>query len=448
MTHIRTRFAPSPTGYVHVGNVRAALFCFLYAKAQGGDFILRLDDTDAARSTAAYAAAIEEDLQWLSLVPDEVVRQSDRFARYGEVFETLRARGLVYACYETPEELSRKRKRLMARGLPPVYDRAALALSEADHADFAAQERPPHWRFKLSGAAMQWHDMVRGEQKIETASLSDPVLMRADGTWLYTLPSVVDDSDMNISHVIRGEDHVSNTAVQLELMAALDMSPPHFAHTSLLVSASGEGLSKRHGAAALRDIRGEGIEPMSVNSVLARLGTADAVAAVQDMATLISSFDMARLGRAPARFDIDDVRRINAHILRGLDYETARPRLAALDAPQDPQFWQSVRGNLAVFSDVADMARLVAGAITPVIAADDADFIATARAALPAAPLSDASWQAWTQSLKQESGRQGRALFMPLRLALTGQQHGPEMKELLPLIGYEKAMIRLNGETG
>jgi len=444
---VRTRFAPSPTGLLHVGNARAALFCYLFAKGQGGDFILRMDDTDEARSTLEFAEAIKADMAWLGLGFDETFKQSERFDKYEAAFEDLQTRGLVYACYETPDELDRKRKRQLARGMPPVYDRAALDLNADEIAAFEAEGRTPHYRFKLSGNAIVWEDMVRGNQKIETASLSDPVIRRADGSWLYTLPSVVDDIDANITHVIRGEDHVTNSGAQIEIIQALGGDVPKFAHFSLMLAADGGALSKRLGSLSLGELRESGIEPMSLNSLIARLGTADPVEPVQDMAGLISGFDMSRLGRAPARFDAEDVTRLNARILHEMPYDAAAKRLAEMGAPEGAAFWDSVKGNLTLFKDIVDILHLIKGPVTPVIEADDADYVSAALAALPQGELTVESWSEWTQSLKESTGRKGRGLFMPLRQALTGQAHGPEMQHLLPLIGYDKAVARLQGKT-
>lgn len=440
---IRTRFAPSPTGLLHVGNARAALFCFLFAKKHDGQFVLRLDDTDRERSTQAFADAIQADLDWLGLKWDETARQSDRFERYDAVFETLVAQGHVYACFETPEELERKRKRQLARGKPPVYDRAGLALSADEIAALEAEGRTAHWRFKLSGNQVAWRDLVRGEQKIDTASVSDPVIRRADGSWLYTLPSVVDDLDMNISHVIRGEDHVTNTATQVELIAALCGKVPEFAHFSLMLGADGSGLSKRLGSLALADLRDSGLEPISLNAHIARLGTADPVVPAQTMQEIIDGFDMARLGRAPARFDPEDVTRLNARILHETPYAAVAERLTEIGAPAQAEFWEAMRGNIENFADMQNIMALIKGPITPVVETDDADYIAQARALLPDAPLDTESWSDWTGRLKDETGRKGRALFMPLRMALTGQSHGPEMQHLLYHIGYDEAVARL-----
>ncbi len=440
---IRTRFAPSPTGLLHVGNARAALFCFMFAKKHDGQFVLRLDDTDLERSTQAFADAIQADLDWLGLKWDETARQSDRFERYDAVFETLVAQGHVYACYETPEELERKRKRQLARGKPPVYDRAGLALSSDEKAALEAEGRSAHWRFKLSGNQVSWRDLVRGEQKIDTASVSDPVIRRADGSWLYTLPSVVDDLDMNISHVIRGEDHVTNTAAQVELIAALGGEVPEFAHFSLMLGADGSGLSKRVGSLALADLRDSGLEPISLNAHIARLGTADPVVPAHTMQKIIDGFDMARLGRAPARFDPEDVTRLNARILHETPYAVVAERLVEIGAPAQVEFWEAMRGNIEKFADMQDIVALINGPITPVVETDDAEYIAQARALLPDAPLDTESWSDWTGRLKDETGRNGRALFMPLRMALTGQSHGPEMQHLLYHIGYDEAVARL-----
>ena len=440
---IRTRFAPSPTGLLHVGNARAALFCFLFAKKHDGQFVLRLDDTDRERSTQAFADAIQADLDWLGLKWDETARQSDRFERYDAVFETLVAQGHVYACFETPEELERKRKRQLARGKPPVYDRAGLALSADEKAALEAEGRMAHWRFKLSGNQVAWRDLVRGEQKIDTASVSDPVIRRADGSWLYTLPSVVDDLDMNISHVIRGEDHVTNTAAQVELIAALGGEVPEFAHFSLMLGADGSGLSKRLGSLALADLRDGGLEPISLNAHIARLGTADPVVPAQTMQEIIEGFDMARLGRAPARFDPEDVTRLNARILHETPYAAVAERLTEIGAPAQAEFWEAMRGNIENFADMQNIMALIKGPITPVVETDDADYIAQARSLLPDAPLDTESWSDWTGRLKDETGRKGRALFMPLRMALTGQSRGPEMQHLLYYIGYDEAVARL-----
>ena len=440
---IRTRFAPSPTGLLHVGNARAALFCFLFARKHDGQFVLRLDDTDRERSTQAFADAIQADLDWLGLKWDETARQSDRFERYDAVFETLVAQGHVYACYETPEELERKRKRQLARGKPPVYDRAGLALSADEKAALEAEGRSAHWRFKLSGNQVTWRDLVRGEQKIDTASVSDPVIRRADGSWLYTLPSVVDDLDINISHVIRGEDHVTNTAAQVELITALGGEVPEFAHFSLMLGADGSGLSKRLGSLALADLRDSGLEPISLNAHIARLGTADPVVPAQTMQEIIDGFDMARLGRAPARFDPEDVTRLNARILHETPYAAVVDRLAEIGAPAQAEFWEAMRGNIEKFADMQNIMALINGPITPVVETDDANYIAQARTLLPNAPLDMESWSDWTGRLKDETGRKGRALFMPLRMALTGQSHGPEMQHLLYHIGYDEAVARL-----
>ena len=444
----KVRFAPSPTGKLHVGNVRTAIFNYLFAKKAGGTFLLRIDDTDTERSTKAYEDGIREDLTWLGISWDETFKQSERFDLYEAAAAKLRADGLLYPCYETGEELDRKRKLQMKNGRPPVYDRAALELSDAQKAAFEAEGRKPHWRFKLSGNPVVWEDMVRGSVSIETTSLSDPILIREDGSYLYTLPSVVDDIDANITHIIRGEDHTTNSGAQIEIFEALGGAAPIFGHQALLVGADGGKLSKRIGSLGISDIRDvEGFEPMAVISLLAKLGTSDPVDAFETVEGLLDGFDLGKLSRSPARFDPEDLKRINAKLLHAKPYAEVKDRLAAMGADGGEAFWNGVRSNLERLSDAKALAALVSGPVTPVIAAEDAEFAATAAEMLPAGDLDGDSWGAWTTALKEATGRKGKGLFMPLRLALTGEAHGPEMAVMLPLIGRERAMARLTGKT-
>jgi glutamyl-tRNA synthetase len=438
---VKVRFAPSPTGRIHVGNIRAAVTNWLFARSQGGAFILRIDDTDLARSTAEYEAGIETDLTWLGLTWDEKHSQSQRFDLYRAAAEKLKADGRLYAAYETQEELDRRRKVQLSRGLPPIYDRAALKLTDAEKAAFEAEGRKAHWRFKLDGKRVRWADGIRGDNEVDTASLSDPVLIREDGAFLYTLPSVVDDVDMGITHVIRGEDHVTNTGVQIELFEALGAPVPAFAHFSLLTDADGGALSKRLGSLAIQDLREQGYEPLAVVSHMAKLGASDAIEAAASMQALIDSFGLDKYGRAPARYDVADLARLNAAVLHAMPYAEAQQRLAAADADLGEGFWNAIRANLRVFSEAADWAAVVRGPVTPVV--EDAAFLAKAAELLPA----ELDWSAWTGAVKQETGAKGRGLFMPLRQALTGLDHGPDMSALLPLIGRERTLRRLAGET-
>jgi glutamyl-tRNA synthetase len=447
MSDVVVRFAPSPTGRLHIGNARTALLNWLFAQARGGQFVLRFDDTDRERSRAEYAVAMEEDLAWLGIAPDLVIRQSDREALYEAAAERLNAIGRLYPCYETEEELERRRRRQQARGLPPVYDRAALALTGEDKARLEAEGRRPHWRFLLDHRVVAWADLVRGESHIDTASLSDPVLRRADGTWLYTLPSVVDDVELGISHVIRGEDHVTNTAVQIQLFELLGQGRvPAFGHHNLLLDASGEGLSKRLGHLSLGSLREKGLEAMAVASVAVLVGSPHPVQPVRDLATLGSMVDLDRLSRAPARFDEHELEALNARLLHGTSFEAVRDRLAALGVGGGEAFWLAVRGNLATLADAVAWWRIVSGPAPG--GTRDAAFCATAAGLLPAEPWSDATWGEWTAAVKEHTGRKGRDLFMPLRLALTGLDHGPELKALLPLIGRKRALERLSSSRG
>lgn len=439
----KVRFAPSPTGKLHVGNVRTFLLNWLFARRAGGAVLLRIDDTDLARSTAAFEQGIEIDLKWLGLEWDEHAKQSARFALYDAAAAKLKAAGLLYPAYETEDELERKRRIAQSRGRPPVYDRAALQLTDAQKDAFAAEGRKPHWRFKLSGARAEWTDLVRGEQSIDTGSLSDPVLIREDGAYLYTLPSVVDDADLGVTHIIRGEDHVTNTGVQIELFRALAADPPTFAHFPLLVGADGEGLSKRIGSLSVEELREGGFEPLAIASHLAKLGTSDPVAARPSLKVLAEEFAWEKIGRAPARFDVDELRRVNSEALHHLDYQAVRSRLAALGADHGEAFWLAVRGNLGVLSDAVMWAGVVSGEIAPVV--ENQEFLEQAAALLPAGPYSEDAWGAWTAAVKTKTGAKGKQLFMPLRLALTGQPHGPEMPKLFPLLSETKVRARLAG---
>jgi glutamyl-tRNA synthetase len=442
---VRVRLAPSPTGKLHVGNVRTFLFNWLFAKGQGGKVLLRIDDTDFARSTKEFEQGIETDLTWAGLVWDERTNQSARFAQYDAAAATLKAAGLLYPAYETEEELERKRRIAQSRNRPPVYDRAALSLTDADKQKLEAEGRKPHWRFKLSGARAEWDDLVRGKQSIDTGSLSDPVLIREDGAYLYTLPSVVDDADLTITHIIRGEDHVTNTGVQIEIFHALKAAPPIFAHFPLLIGADGEGLSKRLGSLSIEELRSDGIEPLAVASHLAKLGTAYPVAASDSLATLAKEFEWAKIGRAPARFDVEELKRVNAEVLHQMDYPAAMARLAALGVDHGEGFWLAVRGNLAVFDDVKTWAGVISGEIAPVV--ENADFLGEAAALLPAGPYDETAWSAWTNAVKAKTGAKGKQLYMPLRLALTGQPHGPEMPKLFALLSEAKVRARLAGKA-
>ncbi len=437
------RFAPSPTGYLHVGNARLALINWLYAKKVGGAFVLRLDDTDEERSTEEYATGIQQDLSWLGLVWDDLKKQSDRSSNYQAAFEKLKAAGRLYPCYETGEELDYKRKRQLSRKLPPVYDRSALKLTDEEIAAYEAEGRKPHWRFLLDQEVVGWTDDVRGSVEVDCASMSDPVLIRSDGRPLYHLPSVVDDIDFGITHVIRGEDHVSNTALHIQIFKALGAEVPGFAHLPLLMGPDGGPLSKREGSQSLRELRESGVDPMSINSLLARLGTSDNVEARGDLATVVDGFDISRFSRAAAKFDPAELKNLNARILHEMPWETAKDRVD-LDGA-DEAFWLAIRGNIDVISDATDWWQTVTGPITPVV--EDQAFLDKAAALLPDGELDEGSWKAWTGAVKDELGVKGKALFMPLRQALTGKSHGPEMNRMLVLIGRDKALARLAGKS-
>jgi glutamyl-tRNA synthetase len=439
------RFAPSPTGKIHVGNIRAALTNYLFARKTGGKFLLRLDDTDTERSTEAFAQGIYADLAWLGLKHDLFATQSGRAAEHNAAADKLRAMGRLYPCYETADELDRRRKRQLAQHKPPVYDRAALKLTAEQRAAFEAQGRKPHWRFLLSGKQVEFNDLIRGPVHIDTASLSDPVLIREDGRFLYTLPSVVDDIDFKITHIIRGEDHVTNTGVQIEIFEALGAAVPVFAHFSMLVGAGGEALSKRLGSLAIEGLREDGIEPQAINSLLAKLGTSDPVVVRGTLEELVADFDLSKFSRAPAHFDPADLKTLNHKLLHGLSYDAVAGDLQKLGVGGGVQFWEAVRDNIELLKDVRGWWQVVEGPLEPVI--EDANVAAAARELLPTGPFTDATWGEWTAAVSAKTGAKGKALFRPLRLALTGQPHGPEMRKLLPLIGPERAAKRLAGQA-
>ena len=435
-----TRFAPSPTGHLHVGNIRTALHNWLWARKQGGKFILRLDDTDRERSREEYARSIREDLAWLGLSPDEEQRQSQRFHRYEAALETLRAAGRAYPAFETAQELDLKRKVQLSRGMPPVYDRAALALTPEDIAAFEAEGRRPHWRFKLDhGAAIEWNDLIRGPQHFDPALLSDPVIRREDGSWLYMLPSAVDDIDMSITHVVRGEDHVTNTALQVQMFEAMGASPPAFAHEALLVGSEGK-LSKRLGSLGVEAMREAGIEPIALIAKLARIGTSLPVEPVASVEPLIESFDFGSFGRAPARFDMEELAGLNARVVHQLSFEAVADRLPS---GMGTEAWNTLRPNLRSIGEAADWWHIVEGPIKHRSAPEDREFTAVAAEAAETIDWSNAPWKALTAALKERTGRSGKALFLPLRRALTGLDSGPEMAPLLPLIGREQSVARL-----
>ena len=442
---VLVRFAPSPTGFLHVGNARVALINWLFAKEHGGYFLLRYDDTDLERSRQEYVDGIAEDLSWLGLTWDKKAYQSKRLEAYAAAAEKLKADGRLYACYETPEELEYKRKRLLSRHLPPVYDRAGLHLSNAQRAAFEAEGRKPHWRFKLDHKVVHWDDLVRGDSHVDCASLSDPVLIRADGSFLYTLPSVVDDRDFAVSHIIRGEDHVTNSAPQIQLFQALGAEPPRFAHLPLMTDITGAGLSKRLGSQSLRDWRDQGIEAMALNSLLAKLGTSDAIEVRTTLDKLVDEFDIGHFSRATPKFDPAELGHLNARLLHELPFAAVAGRLEALGIQASAALWDTVRGNLDNLADVAQWAQVVNGPVTPVI--ENAAFTAAAAELLPPEPWDHGTWSLLTNAVKAATGRKGRELFHPLRLALTGRENGPELKNLLPLMGYDKAAKRLRGET-
>ncbi len=436
-----TRFAPSPTGYIHVGNLRTALMNYLIARKAGGTFILRIDDTDPERSKEEYVDAIKQDLEWLGLQWDRVERQSERLDRYAEAADKLREMGRFYEAFETPTELDLKRKKQLNMGKPPVYDRAALNLSEAEKDALRAERGNGVWRFKLDHERIEWNDGILGDISIDAASVSDPVLIRGDGQVLYTIASVVDDTEMGVTDVVRGSDHVTNTATQIQIIEALGGTCPRFAHHSLLTGPQGEALSKRLGTLALRDLREQGVQPMALLSLMARLGSSDPVELRSEMAELIDGFDINRFGAAPTKFDVQDLFPLTAKHLQSLPLADVADAVAEAGVPAElaEPFWAMARENITTLADLKGWWELCRDGAEPLIADEDRDFIAEAIALLPEGPFDGDTWGTWTKSVKEATGRKGKGLFMPLRKALTGMERGPEMAALLPLLQVIRA---------
>ena len=436
------RFAPSPTGRLHVGNVRTALMNWLFVREKRGKFILRIDDTDTSRSTDAYESGIKDDLNWLGLDWDHTFNQSDRFQTYISIAEKLKKNGLLYACYETSEELDRQRKLQRVQGKPPIYNRSGLELTSHQKTAYEDEGRRPHWRFRLSGAIVTWNDMVRGNQSVDTSSLSDPVLIRGDGTFLYTLPSVVDDIDKNITHVIRGEDHVTNSGAQIEVFKALSKHIPTFAHTPLLVGKDGKGLSKRLGSLSMEELKSQGLEPLAICSLLGKIGTSDSIEPRASMNILTSEFSFSKIGRAPARFDEAELELLNGKLLNELSYKDVSAKLSEIGIIASKDFWELIRSNILKMNDAILWNEIIFKDIQGQINEEDKDFCFGAAEMLPSS-ITYNTWSEWTNALKIKYNRKGRNLFMPLRKALTGLDKGPEMAKLIVLLGSDKARERL-----
>ncbi|TAE80077.1 MAG: glutamate--tRNA ligase [Alphaproteobacteria bacterium] len=441
---INVRFAPSPTGYVHVGNVRTALMNWLFAKQQGGTFMLRIDDTDVERSRSEYETAIEEDLRWLGLQWDEKTRQSDRMERYRTVQQALMQAGRIYACYETEEELEIKRKMLMSRGKPPMYDRGALSLTDAQKKAYEAEGRIPHYRFLMHDGDVVWNDMIRGEVRFQGQFLGDPVVVRADGVPLFTFASCVDDSDMGITHILRGEDHVSNSAVQMQIFEAMGVVAPQMGHMALLTMKDAK-LSKRAGSASIRTMREEGFMPLPLLSYMAKIGTSDAIELAHEVKALIDAFDCTKFGRAPATFEQEELQRLNAKYLHQTQFDEVKGWLEAHHIQITEAFWLTIRANITQLADVAMWWDMIHQPVTPVI--EDAEYCTLAASLLPEGVWEVARWQEFIEAMKHATGRKGKALFMPLRLALSAREDGPELPTLFVLLGHDKVKQRLLGMT-
>ena len=442
---VKVRFAPSPTGYLHIGNFRTALVNFLFARKEKGHFMLRIDDTDQERSTLEFEKAIIEDLSWMNLNWDSLEKQSTRLKRYDEVLETLLDKKRAYACYETADELSLKRKVQLSSGKPPVYDRSSLRLSDSEIADLKSKGKKPHYRFLLDHSEVTWNDLVKGQGKYHMSSLSDPVILREDGRVIYTLASVVDDIDFKITHILRGEDHMTNSAAQIQLFEALGSIAPNLGHLSLLTDISGAGLSKRLGSLSLKDLRNEGIHPMAISSLLSKVGTSDPVEVKKEIETIILYFDINKFGKSKSKFDKNELSILNSKIYQLIDFEEINEDLNKMNISITKEFWNLIRGNIALLKNVKDWWDICFGTIDSII--ENQDFLDLALEVLPLDQFNETTWSTWTKKISQETGKKGKELYMPLRLCLTGQNKGPEMADLILMMGRDKVIKRLSNQV-
>ncbi len=432
---IKTRFAPSPTGHLHVGNLRTALFNFLLALKSQGTFILRLDDTDTERSKQEFIDSIQFDLEWLGIHWTRVERQSKRLELYREAAEKLRQKGQLYECFETQSELALRRKTLLNMGKPPIYDRGALALTE-DEREKRRSQTPGYWRYMLNGQRINWVDGIQGAISIDTSSLSDPVLIRADGLCLYTLASVVDDVEMGITDVVRGADHITNTAVQIQLMSQLNHPHPRFVHHSLLTGPRGEPLAKRLGALSIRDLREQGIEPMALLSLLTFSGSRQDLKMGSNLEDLASYFDLPNFSTAPVKFNESDLNDLTSQCLAQMPFSAIKDLLEEYKIPAHlaQNFWHTLRANLNQRKDLHDWWKILRDGAVPLVSKDDLDFVRQAFSLLKSPPYDQETWSQWTKLVSHATSRKGKGLYMPLRKALTGRAQGPEMNNLMPLI--------------
>lgn len=442
---VKVRFAPSPTGFLHIGNFRTALVNFLFARKEKGHFMLRIDDTDHERSSLEFEKAIIEDLSWMNFKWDSLEKQSNRLKRYDEALETLLDKKRAYACYETAEELSLKRKAQLSSGKPPVYDRSSLRLSDSDVADLKSKGKKPHYRFLLDHSEVIWNDLIKGGSKYHMSSLSDPVILREDGRVIYTLASVVDDIDFDITHILRGEDHMTNSAAQIQLFEALGSAAPNLGHLSLLTDISGAGLSKRLGSLSLKDLRNEGIHPMAISSLLSKVGTSDPVEIKKEIETIILYFDINKFGKSKSKFDKNELSLLNSKIYQLIDFEEIDEDLKKMNISITKEFWNLIRGNIALLKNVKDWWDICFGIIDSII--ENQDFLDSALEVLPTDQFNEKTWSIWTKKLSEETGKKGKELYMPLRLCLTGQNKGPEMADLILMMGRDKVIKRLSNQV-
>lgn len=440
--NIITRFAPSPTGMLHIGNARIAIANWLYAQKNGGKFLLRIDDTDKDRSKKEYEEAITRDLKWLGLNWDDSFSQSSRIQKYEEIKNHLIEIGRLYECYETPEELEIKRKFQLSAHKPPIYDRASLHYTNEQKDQFRKEGRKPHYRFLMKDTPIVWNDMIKGQMRYESHNIGDPILVREDGSMTYMLCSCVDDIEYNISHIIRGEDHLTNTAIQIQIFDALSAKLPSFGHLSLVHQKEGK-ISKRDGGFEISSLRdNECIESMTINSFFATVGRSEPTKIFKDLESLIENFDISKFSKSPTTYLPEELLRLNHKLIIDLNYSDVKNRLTDIGCKDvTEEFWIAVRPNIQTLKDVKDWWDICT--VTPYVQNLDKEYLSIAKSLLTEDVIKPDTWSIWTKKISEKTGKKGRELFMPLRLALTGRESGPELDAILPMIGKNEILLRL-----
>ena len=438
----KSRFAPSPTGLLHIGNARSAVINWAHIKNKGGEFILRIDDTDTERSKKEYENKIKKDLLWLGLSWSKTFNQSQRKEIYDKKILFLKESNKIYPCFESLEELSLKRKTLLSSGKPPIYDRSALKLTTDQIEDLITKGQAPHWRFKLEDEIIEWQDLIKGKISFDTKNLSDPVLIREDGSLLYHLHSVVDDIEENITDIIRGEDHITNTAFHIQLFKSLNAHVPRFGHHPFLTDEEGKSFGKRLGSLSIQKMYEDGFESLTLLNYLLSIGTSKNLSKEKNIDLLVNNFNINSLASSSPKFSINVLKLLNKDMLQSYDFSDVKQKFIDLkikDASED--FWIFIKNNINYFSESLDWISVINSNETYIDNSND--YLNIAAELLPEDPYDETTWDVWTDLIKNQTGKKGKELFMPIRFALTGRNKGPELKYLLPLLTKKHILKKL-----